>query len=382
LAILIKNAGNEMTDFEYEVPMPGQFIQEELDARGWSQRDLAFILGVEETALNKIIKGKTGISLEMSKALATAFEVDDDLFANLQKTFDLAHTPASDPAIARRASMQREYPIREMIKRGWLQNMEVSLLEIQLERFLKDAAQPHAARKTNSGEEPTPTQLAWLSRVIQIAETMECGPYSERELSRARTNLKALMRHPEDTSKVPPLLARCGVRFVIVEGLPNAKIDGVCVWLDSETPAIGMSLRFDRIDNFWYVLWHEISHVLNRHGNEKGRNWIIDVDLAEDRTWDSALRSEQEKVADRQAAENCVPTYEMDTFVRQRTIFADRVVVAFAQEMHVHPGIVVGQIHNRTKRWDLLRKHLVKVRQYLMDTATIDGWGSIAPISV
>lgn len=92
-----------MTDFEYEVPIPGQFIQEELDARGWTQRDLAFILGMEETALNKIIRGKTGISLETSKALGTAFNVDADFFANLQKTYDLAHTPAPDPAIARRA---------------------------------------------------------------------------------------------------------------------------------------------------------------------------------------------------------------------------------------------------------------------------------------
>jgi len=92
-----------MTDFEYEVPLPGQFIQEELDARGWSQRDLAFILGMEETALNKIIKGKTSISLEMSGALGKAFGVDEDFFANLQKTYDLEHIPDADPAITRRA---------------------------------------------------------------------------------------------------------------------------------------------------------------------------------------------------------------------------------------------------------------------------------------
>ena len=73
---------------EYEVPMPGQFIQEELDARQWTQRDLASILGIEETALIEIINA--GVSLEMSKALATAFDVDDDLFANLQKTYDLS----------------------------------------------------------------------------------------------------------------------------------------------------------------------------------------------------------------------------------------------------------------------------------------------------
>lgn len=187
------------------------------------------------------------------------------------------------------------------------------------------------------------------------------------------------MRLPEGIAQVPALLARCGLRFVIVEGLPNAKIDGVCVWLD-KTPVIGMSLRFDRIDNFWFVLWHEISHVLNRHGQEKGRNWIIDVDVQSH--WDAEITNEQENVANRQAAENCLPQNELAIFVRNRTIFTDQAVRAFAYDMHVHPGIVVGQVHKATKRWDLLRKHLVKVRQYLTDTATIDGWGSIASVTV
>lgn len=135
------NLDNTMTEakmsYEYQVSAPGYFIQEELDARGWSQRDLAFILGIEEPALNKIIKGKTGVSLEMSKALATAFDVDPDFFANLQKSYDLANTPAPDPAIARRAKLQSAYPVREMIKRGWIQGGDADALEFQLARFLR-----------------------------------------------------------------------------------------------------------------------------------------------------------------------------------------------------------------------------------------------------
>ena len=81
-----------MTNYDYEVPIPGKYISEELDARGWSQRDLAYILGIEEPALNKIIKGKTGISVDMSKALGKAFDIDTDFFSNLQKAYDFAHS--------------------------------------------------------------------------------------------------------------------------------------------------------------------------------------------------------------------------------------------------------------------------------------------------
>src|SRR5258708_17889354 len=157
-----------MTNFEYEVPLPGMYIQEELDAREWSQRDLACILGIEEAALNKIIKGKTGVRVEMSKALAEAFDIDADFFSNLQKAYDLATSAAPDPSISRRASLQAKYPVREMIKRGWLKNADVAVLERNLEIFFRagndNAIAPvrHVAKKTNVGERPTPIQEAWL----------------------------------------------------------------------------------------------------------------------------------------------------------------------------------------------------------------------------
>jgi HTH-type transcriptional regulator/antitoxin HigA len=70
---------------------PGHYIKEEMDARGWIQRDLAFILGVPEQSLNVILSGKRGISPEMAKALGKAFDVPPQFFANLQQAYDLAN---------------------------------------------------------------------------------------------------------------------------------------------------------------------------------------------------------------------------------------------------------------------------------------------------
>jgi HTH-type transcriptional regulator/antitoxin HigA len=370
---------------EFQVPPPGYYIQEELDARGWSQRDLAFILGIQETALNKIINGKTGVSIDMSRALGTAFDVDHDFFANLQKSYDLARAPAPDPAIARRAKLQTAYPVREMIKRGWLgDTSDAAQLQAQLGRFLRaansnDVLQPrHAAKKTNAGEEATPAQLAWLYRVIQIAEAVPSPPYAERALKNKMPQLKGLMAEPEGAQHVPRMLMECGVRLVFVEGLPNAKIDGVCVWLDQTAPVIGMSLRFDRIDNFWFVLCHELAHVLHRHGKTEP---IIDVELEGERASDSITLIDEERVANRAAAEHCISQHEIATFIaRKDPFFAERDVIGFARRMQVHPGIVVGQIQNRTKRWDLLRRHLVKIRQQVLPGALVDGWGQVAPV--
>jgi HTH-type transcriptional regulator/antitoxin HigA len=236
----------------------------------------------------------------------------------------------------------------------------------------------HIARKTNAGEDATLTQQAWLHRVVQIAESIECKPYSERALYQAQTRLKALMIRPEDIQQVAGILAECGLRFLVVEGLPAGKIDGVCIWLNPNKPVVALSLRFDRIDNFWFVLWHEVTHVLNRDGKSESA-WIIDVELEKDRVKESV----QERKANEGAAEKCVPEGDMISFLARRDRFiAEQEVLFFARQMKVHPGVVVGQIHNRTKKYELLRKHQVKIRQYLMPTAMVDGWGQVAPVSI
>src|SRR6185437_17084089 len=95
----------------------------------------------------------------------------------------------------------------------------------------------------------------------------------------------------------------CGVRLIFVEKLPQANIDGVCFWLD-DSPVIGMSLRFDRIDNFWFVFRHEVDHVLHKDGKQ---NPVID-DLEGIKASTDASLSAQERRANAAAANFCAPS--------------------------------------------------------------------------
>ena len=374
-----------MNDATYmDIDHPGVFIKEELVARGWSQRDLAFILGVPEQAVNLIVSGKRGVSPEMAKALGDAFDVSPDLFANLQRMFEMARAREPDPAVSRRARLQSAYPIREMIKRGWLQDTDAALLEAQMARFFLVANSNeiphlvHAAKKTRYDETPPP-QLAWLFRVRQIASEMVVPKYSEKGLREALPRLQQLLVDVEETRHVPRILSECGVRLVFVECLPNSKIDGACLWLNKQSPVIGMSLRHDRVDNFWFVLRHEIEHVLRKHGQSEP---IIEADMDADIENGGELPPE-EALANEAAAQFVVSRTEMDSFVaRKSPFFAERDILGFARRLQIHPGLVVGQIQRRTGRWDLLRKHLVKVRPHVLPGATIDGWGHVSPVSL
>lgn len=361
---------------------PGVYIKEEMDERGWSQRDLAFILGCAEQAINPILNGKRGISPDMAKALGVAFDVPAEFFANLQQAYDLSQARTPDPSVAVRRNMQSRYPVREMIKRGWIEQTDAAMLEVQLYKFFEETDIPymaHAAKKTHYEEmEIPPAQLAWLFRVRQIARSITVVKYSEKALRSALSELQQLLYSAEETRHVPRILMECGVRFVVVEKLPGAKIDGVCFWLE-DSPVIGMSMQHDRIDNFWFVLRHEIEHVLRNHGQEKEK---IDFDLDSE---GSSLCSidEEERVANQAAADFCAPADRLNSFMaRKHPFYYEKDVVAFARVVQRHPGIVVGQIRRKLNRYDYLTRYLVKVRQHVLPGAIADGWGQVVPVSL
>lgn len=360
------------------IQTPADALRACMEWRGWSQPDLAYVLGVNTATVNQIINGRRGISPDMAKALAVAFGVPVQSIAAVQAQWELDRARDPDPGVAARARVQGQYPLREMIKRGWLSG---EALENELTEFfgVTDLAEvphlSHAAKRTTLEEIPA-AQLAWLFRVRQIASEMPTPPFSRAKLEAAIEQMKAMRKSPEEIRNVPRLLHESGVRFVVVEGLPGGKIDGVCFWLDDQSPVIGMSLRFDRIDNFWFVLRHECSHVTNGHGKKSP---IIDVELV----GRSGLGiPTEERLADAEALDFCVPQDKLDSFYnRKAPIFSERDVVAFAGVNGVHPGLVIGQLQYKLGRFDFLRRHLVSIRNFILPGAMVDGWGDVAYIS-
>ena len=124
--------------FDNFAELPGEIIREEMEAKGWTQTDLAFILGYSEQTVNKLLNGKSGLSADMAKALAEAFGTSAELWAGLQKEWELRCARDPDQSIKARALMQGSYPVREMINRGWLEkDSEQSVLEMQFMRFFE-----------------------------------------------------------------------------------------------------------------------------------------------------------------------------------------------------------------------------------------------------
>ena len=368
-----------------EVFPPGEYIKEEIDSRGWTQNDLAEILGRPTRLINELISGKRGITPETAKGLAGAFGTSAQFWMNLESIYRLFLNVTQHDIVERRAALYAKAPVRAMIRRNWIeQSNNIDILESTICSFFNARNinedfhfSPFAARKSTSQADLTIEQNAWLFRALHMARAVHSNTFSKSKFEEALRQIKLLLFEPAEIRKIPRILSACGIRFIIIEALPQSKIDGAAFWLEN-TPVVALSLRYDRIDYFWYTFMHELGHVKNEDG-KGNENIALDVDL-EGETKRSQDGRDYERLADNFASNFLVSQKELNDFIaRIRPLYSKGKIVGFANRIKIHPGIVVGQIHYREKNYSHFREFLIKIRHIIINETISDGWGSPYP---
>lgn len=374
-----------------EIFHPGVFLEEELEARGWSQIDLAEIISKSPTDINLIIKGKRSITPETAIAFGDAFGTGAELWMNLESQYQLSQAEYKQD-VSLKAKLYDKYPVREMIKRGWIES-SVNI-DVLVSRFLEFFEIPtlddipdfnYAGKKgTSYKEKNEPVQDAWLFRSRQLAKaSMPENKFTKARLNKCYEKLRLLVHESEEIRHIPKLMSETGIRLIIVEAMPKTKIDGATYWLDENSPVIVMSLFYDRIDNFWFTLMHELSHVKHGEGKDKA---IIDIDLMSETSNEEDL-PDFEKRANNDSREFCVSSAALENFVlRTHPYYLAAKIEGFAYVNKTHAGIVVGQLQHKHKKtgrgvpYSHHRKFLVKVRDLLLGSTFTDGYGYMPSI--
>lgn len=368
-----------------EVFPPGEFLKEELDARGWSQADLAEILGTAAANVSRIVQGSQTITPEIAKKLGLAFGTSAQLWLNLESAYQLSRVSANTEAVARRAKLYESFPVREILKRHWIEPSDnIDVLEKRFSDFFGVESLDHRPAFAHAARRPAAPQdysalWAWLCRARQLAVAVSASKFSDTSFKQALERLKLLLKDVEEVRHVPRILAEAGIRLIIIEPLPHIKIDGATFWLNRWSPVIVLSLRFDRIDWFWHTLLHELDHVKNREGMIEP---IIDSDLVGEHRQPFADKPEVEQRADGFACEFSIKKEELDGFMtRLKPLYPKQRIYLFARRLNIHPGIVVGQLQFRGEiSYKHNREMLDKVRQIVTASALTDGWGNTPPI--
>ena len=372
-----------------ELPLtPGEVLRDILSERGWTQDELALVMGVSRVSVGNLIAGKSGITAEMAMSLAAALKTEPAYWMDLDARFRLSRVRTDMSPIERRSRLFQIAPVREMQRRGWIaETASIEELEYQLSKFfgqpILEEPPPFsvAARKTNINEHLTPAERAWCFEARRLANIFPVGPYAPDRAEQLGSKLRRLATYTKEARKVPLLLAEFGVRFVVVEPIAGAKIDGAAFWLDPDSPVIAVSIRYDRIDAFWFTLMHEWAHIKNRDALSVDSNLVGENALS----GQMGPLQDIEVRANQDAAALLLEPDELNSFIRRvGPLYSKQRIIQFAHVVKIHPGIIVGQLQHRGEMgYSANRDLLAKVRDFVLETALTDGWGhSISPTTL
>jgi HTH-type transcriptional regulator / antitoxin HigA len=350
------------------VPTPGRILTRELEARGWTQKDLAEITGRPIQTINEIVQAKKQITPETALELAEAFGTSAEFWTNLEIGYRLhqARKEKQEHEIGRKSKLYSLAPISELVKRGWLPVTDsLEALEKQVCDFFGIESideSPKVAINFRCAQERSPeeiAQLAWAKRVERVVRQQTVGQFNRAQLQAEIPSILACAEHLEDVTKVPELLRSLGVYFAIVPHLSKTYLDGAAFYLDGH-PVVALTLRYDRIDSFWFTLMHELGHIVAGHQGS-----YLD-DLA------NLALTDEEKEANQLAADWLINPLALGDFVRKHPQFSRKAIEYFSHGQNRHPGIILGRLHNDHRvPHKNLRALLVKVSSILEPASDI-----------
>lgn len=335
-----------MTDSTFTpdwVSPPGDTISDLLDERGWSQVDLANRTGVSKKHVNELVRGKAPISSQTAAQLSAVLGSSVEFWLTREAKYRAAlERRESNKRLDASKGWLKELPVAWMVKLGWIKKASTKggqvaeclrFFEVaNVEAWRSTCTEPLVAfRASTKHDKRAGAVAAWLRKAEMEANKIECAPFNLEKLRAAIDSLRALVVEPDPAVFIPRLKSICasvGVAVVLVPAPPGCPVYGAAQFLRSDKALLALSLRDKTDDHFWFAFFHECGHLL-KHGKS-----LLFVEGLE------GLDPEKEAEADRFAAELLIPAKHNPSLHGMSAAS----VVAFATQLNVSPGVVVGRM--------------------------------------
>ena len=336
----------ENTKFPVEAPDPIDAILFRMEEKGLKRADLVPYFGTS-SRVSEVLGRKRPLTVQMIRALSLGLGLSTDTLIGLATTESTERKGDIDWS---------KFPIREMTKRGWLESLTTkskTAVEEVVKSFIAESGLQFGAasfRRTLAGEANSPTTqyalYAWLARVIQKARSKKStlGVFDKSILSAGFLRELAQL----SWSDRGPLLAveyleKHGIAVVIEPHLKGTLLDGAALNDIDGMPIVGMTLRHDRLDNFWFTLLHEVAHLWKHVGTDEA--FLDDLDTSsEDR---------REAEANRLAKEAFIPRMlwkRSDAFIAPSKESIDKL----SRELKIHPSIIAGRLRRENGNYRVI----------------------------
>jgi len=328
------------------VSPPGETLQELLEERKLSQAELAARMGRPKKTINEIIKGKAAITPETALELELVLGVPANFWNARESNYraGLARA-AQQERLQRQVKWMQRFPVKDLVAGGWIPPVKKAEEKVlALLTFFGVASDEQwnslynsygAAFRKSAAFESSPEALAaWLRCGVIEAGEIECQDFdADKFVDRLQAIRDLTTQHPNVFQpEMTRLAASSGVAVTFVPQLKNSRVSGATRWLNPSTALIQLSLRYKSDDHFWFTFFHEAAHIL-LHGKK-----LIFLETAEH-------EGKLEREANRWAADFLIPAEAYDEFVCGNQL-GSKWISAFAKEIGIAPGIVVGRLQH------------------------------------
>ncbi|WP_040536191.1 helix-turn-helix domain-containing protein [Schleiferilactobacillus shenzhenensis] len=331
---------------------PGETIKETLDALSMTQDDLAQRLGITPKSVSKLINGKAPLTPRIAAQLELIFHVPAPFWNSLEKQYrEFLERQEQKKVLNEKLDYTKHFPYSEMVKAGMVpeEREKSKRLENLLKffRFADFSAFEEVMESDPLSEGAYRIDVkhysvnqyalhAWIQQGTIEAEEIDTAPFDRRRLVDSVTRLRALTRETRPSVFIPELqhiAADFGVAVVLVPELKGSRVSGLTRWLSPYPKAIiELSLRYKTNDVLWFTLFHELAHLVLH-----SKKMFYTLKKAE------YLDSKEEREADQWAANKLIPEPDWKRFVEVGS-FGRSQILAFAQKVGIHEGIVVGRL--------------------------------------
>lgn len=352
LSLLIEDY--ERRKFPFETPDPIEAIEFRMNEQGLRQKDLVPLIG-SRSRVSEVLARKRPLTVPMIRALSTGLGIPlEALVMESSSSIDKCSEEVTTLDWSK-------FPIKEMKKRGWLDSLKTSAnasIEEVVQAFLSQvsagAARAAMYRRNFKGEKINQdayySTLAWTSRVLVRAKESNANQYAKYDPSRITNELLRDLGRLSWLNEGPRLavefLAKYGIAVVVEPRLPNTLLDGASMLTESGMPVVALTLRYDRVDYFWFTLLHEVAHIW-RHINSSEDTFIDRIEHM-----DSQVLFEKE--ANRIARDAFIPRA---LWKRSSAYLSPsrESIQQLADELHINPAIVVGRLQYETGKFEIFR---------------------------
>lgn len=336
-------------------PDPVDAILFRMDQMKLGRKDLELYLG-SVSKVSEVLSRKRPLSLSMIRRLHKGLGIPADV---------LIGTENSQVIIGEEPEMDyTKFPLKEMHERGCFGSFkgnaqrlkdygEDLVLEFMHGLSPKQTAPaflraPLHQRGTRNADGYA--LLAWWLCVIKKARAHPAPREYKKGVITAKwlKDLARLSAFDDGPRLAREQLGMAGITLVVEPHFKGTYLDGAAM-LDEGRPVVAMTLRHDRLDNFWFVLMHELAHVA-KHLDEANPLFTDNLDSHDE-------QDRKEREADDMASEALIPKNAWQKSAAS-TSHLPKDVVALAEKLGVHPAIVAGRVRHETKNYRILVKPL------------------------